>query len=217
MKLYDWSIAPNPRRVRMYLAEKGIEVTTVQVAAPKSMGLDAAYLEKSSHRTVPMLELDDGTCIVEAMAICRYFEAHFKARHSEPPLFGRDACEQAVVEMWERQAEYQGLHAGAESFRNSHPAFEGRAVPGYPDPIAQIPELGERGRYRFNHFLQKMDARLAGVQFLAGDIFSVADITAFCGLDFVQKFRLPIPPELSHLQRWYAQIKVRPSAAATAT
>lgn len=211
MKLYDWVIAPNPRRVRMYLAEKGIEVPTEQAAAPTDMDLRADYLEKSPHRTVPMLELDDGTCIVEAMAICRYFEA----QHSEPPLFGRDPAEQAVVEMWERQAEYQGMHAGAESFRNSHPAFAGRAVPGYPDPIAQIPELGERGRYRFNHFLKKMDHRLAEVEFLAGENFSVADITAFCGLDFVHKFRLSIPPELTHVQRWFEQVKARPSAVAT--
>lgn len=212
MKLYDWSIAPNPRRVRMYLAEKGIEVPTEQAAAPDSMHLDASYLEKSPHGTVPMLALDDGTCIVEAMAICRYFEA----QHGEPPLFGRDPAEQALVEMWERQAEYQGMHAGAESFRNSHPAFAGHAMPGYPDPIEQIPELGERGRYRFNHFLKKMDAQLAKFEFLAGENFSVADITAFCGIDFVQKFRLSVPPELTHVQRWYAQIKARPSAGATA-
>jgi len=159
-----------------------------------------------------MLELDDGTYIVEAMAICRYFEA----QHSEPPLFGRNPAEQGIVEMWERQAEFQGMAAGAESFRNSHPAFKGRSMPGYPDPMPQIAELAERGRYRFNHFLKKADTRLAEVEFLAGENFSVADITAFCGLDFVQKFRLTIPPELTHAQRWFEQVKARPSAVATA-
>lgn len=212
MKLYDWIIAPNPRRVRMYLVEKGIEVPTEQAASPKAMDLSADYLNKFAHRTVPLLELDDGTCIAEAMAICRYFEA----LHSDPPLFGRNPAEQAMVEMWERQAEYQGLHAAAESFRNSHPAFAGRAIPGYPEPIEQIPELGERGRYRYNYFLKKMDARLAQVQFLAGENFSVADITAFCGIDFVQKFKLPVPPELSHVQRWFEQVATRPSALVSA-
>lgn len=213
MKLYDWVIAPNPRRVRMYLAEKGLEVPTEQVAGPRDMDLNVDYLEKSMHRTVPMLELDGGTQIVEAMAICRYFEA----LHNEPPfLFGRDAAERAQVEMWERQAEFQGLGAGGEYFRNSHPAFAGRALPGYPEPTAQIPELAERGRYRFNHFLHKLDARLADVEFIAGENFSVADITAYCGLDFVKKFRLTIPPECRHVQRWFEQVSLRPSAKSTA-
>lgn len=212
MKLYDWVIAPNPRRVRMYLAEKGIEVPTEQAAGPKDMDLSPDYLKKSPHRTVPMLELDDGTQIVEAIAICRYFEA----QHSEPPLFGRSPTEQAIVEMWERQAEFQGMGGGSECFRNSHPAFAGRAIPGYPKQMEQIPELAERGRYRFNHFLKKVDAQLAGSEFIAGDFFSVADITAFCGLDFVQKFRLPIPPECTHVQRWFDQVRARPSARATA-
>lgn len=212
MKLYDWVIAPNPRRVRMYLEEKGIEVPTEQAAAPNAMDLNADYLDKFSHRTVPLLELDDGSCIAEAMAICRFFEAQC----AEPPLFGRTPAEQARVEMWERQAEYQGLHAAAESFRNSHPAFVGRAIPGYPEPIEQIRALGERGRYRYHHFLEKMDAQLAHNEFLAGENFSVADITAFCGIDFVQKFRLPVPDEQENVHRWFAQVKARPSALATA-
>lgn len=213
MKLYDWKIAPNPRRVRMYLAEKGIEVPTEQAAEPNAMGLRDDYLAKGAHRLVPLLELDDGTCIGEAMAICRYFEAE----HPEPPLFGRSPKEKALVEMWERISEIQGLHAAAENFRNAIPAFAGRALPGYAEPVEQIPALAERGRMRYSAFLKKLDQRLGEARFLAGDdYFSVADITAFCTLDFAKNFRLPIPEDHAHLRRWYEEVQARPSATASA-
>ncbi|MES1942497.1 glutathione S-transferase domain-containing protein [Salinisphaera sp. PC39] len=210
MILYDWQVAPNPRRVRMYLAEKGLTVETQQVAPPDSLELDPEFLAKSPRRRVPLLELDDGTLIGEAMAICRYFEI----LHPEPPLFGRDAREAALVEMWERESEIAGLHAAAECFRNAVPAFAGRALPGYPDRVEQIPELVERGRYRYNVFLEGLDRHLADNVHLAGDSFSVADITAFCGIDFARKFRLPVPEELTHLRRWFDAVGGRSSTAA---
>jgi len=210
MKLYDWQIAPNPRRVRMFLAEKDITVDTVQVAGPKDMDLSAWFLEMNPRRRVPLLVLDDDTQIGEAMAICRYFEA----RHPQPPLFGRDAAEIAQVEMWEREADNNCLQAGGESVRNSHPAFADRALPGYPEATPQITELAERGRMRYYRFLALAEERLAAVDYLAGAFFSVADVTAFCAIDFWRKFRLPITADYPRLERWYARVASRSSTAA---
>lgn len=210
MKLYDWSIAPNPRRVRMFLAEKGMDVETVQVAGPKDMGLAPWFLKLSPRRRVPLLELDDGTLIGEAMAICRYLDADCP----QPSLFGRDRREAAVIDMWERESDQNCLQAGAENMRNAHPAFAGRALPGYAQPTPQIPELAERGRMRYYSYQERADARLAEVEFLGGEIFSVADITAFCAIDFWRKFRLPIADQCQHLQRWYAAVAGRASSGA---
>lgn len=210
MKLYDWSIAPNPRRVRMYLAEKGIAVDTEQAAGPRDMQLADWFLALSPRRRVPLLVLDDGTQIGEAMAICRYFES----QHPQPPLFGRDALEAGLVEMWERESNINCLLAGAQSFRNTHPAFADHALPGYTEPTPQIPALGERGKMRYYAYQQQADARLADNDYLGGDSFSVADITAFCAIDFVANFKLPIADQYNNLQRWFDTIASRDSAKA---
>lgn len=210
MKLYDWQIAPNPRRVRMFLAEKGIEIETVQVAGPRDMDLAPWFLKLNPRRRVPLLELDDGTHIGEAMAICRYFEA----RNPQPALFGRDARETAIVEMWEREADNNALQAGGESVRNSHPAFAGRALPGYPEPTPQIAELAARGRMRYYRFLELAEERLAHHAWLAGDAFSVADITAFCAIDFWHRFRMPLAEHHRQLSSWRGRIGERASAKA---
>ena len=131
MRLYSWDIAPNPRRVRIYLAEKGLDLPTEDVGVPGKPVLRADFLEKFGHRRVPLLELDDGTCIGEAMAICRYFEA----LHPDPPLMGGSARDVALIEMWERLAEWEGLHAVSEAFRNSRKSFAGRALAMNRSPI----------------------------------------------------------------------------------
>lgn len=210
MKLYDWSIAPNPRRVRMFLAEKGIDIETVQAAGPRDMTLAPWFLELSPRRRVPLLELDDGTLIGEAMAICRYFDAD----HPQPPLFGRDPREAAIIDMWERESDQNCLQAGGESVRNAHPAFAERALVGYPEPTPQIPALGERGRMRYYAYQKQADKRLSECKFLGGEIFSVADITAFCAIDFWRKFKLPIADESQHVQRWFADVGKRASVGA---
>lgn len=210
MKLYDWQLAPNPRRVRMYLAEKGIEIDMEQAAGPRDMDLAPWFLELSPRRRVPLLVLDDGTHIGEAVAICRYFDAD----HPEPPLFGRNPRETALVEMWERESEINCLQAGGEHVRNSHPAFENRALPGYSLPTPQIAELAERGKMRYYAYLELAEAQLAENEYLAGDNFSMADITAFCAMDFWQKFRLPLGDGHENLQRWFAAVAERPSASA---
>lgn len=156
---------------------------------------------------MPLLELDDGDWIAEASAICRYLEALYP----DPPLLGRSPKEIAIVEMWDRLAEWEGLMAISEVFRNTHKAFVGRGLAGYDIDIPQIPELAERGRVRLASFFNKMDAQLAEREFLAGDFFSLADITALCSIDFGISRRLPIPDECRHVIRWHGAVSNRPS------
>ena len=208
MKLYDWAAAPNPRRVRIFLAEKGIEIPKEQVA--NGMELAADYKRRYPHAMVPMLELDDGTCLGECMAICRYLEE----LHPEPALMGRDAREKALVEMWERRAEFEGLHAVGEVFRNTAPDFAQRSLPGLGNSVPAIPALIERGKVRLAAFFKKFDAQLAENEYVAGANYSVADITALCSIDFASWIDTSIPEDCRHLQRWYAQVSARESAAA---
>ena len=212
MKLYVWNIAPNPRRVVIYLAEKGIEVPMEEVGIPGKPALDPAFLEKAPYRRVPLLELDDGTLISEAMAICRYFEV----LHPDPPLMGADALETARAEMWERMSEFEGLFAVAESFRNAKRSFAGRALPGIPGESLQIPELIERGRQRAVLYFDRLDARLGESRFLAGARFTTADITAYCTADFARFIEMDAADGLPNLARWQAEVAARPSVRGTA-
>jgi glutathione S-transferase len=206
MKLYTWGPAPNPRRVRMFVAEKGIELQVEDVG--ERAELKPEFLGKSPHRLTPMLELDDGTLIGEAAAICRYLEA----LHPEPRLFGRDAKEAALIDMWERKAEFEGLQAAAEVFRNTLPAFENRGMGGYQVAIAQIPALIERGKLRMQAFYEKLDQQLSGHDYVVGDALSMADITALCGIDFARRNKLEIPEQCAQVRSWHARISARPSA-----
>lgn len=210
MKLYNWQVAPNPRRVRMFMAEKGIEVETVDVGEPGSPKLTDAFLAGNPHRIVPALELDDGTVIGEAPVICRYLES----LHPDPPLLGRDPEEQAVVGMWERKCELEGLQACAEILRNKVRAFAGRALPGYTVPIEQIPELAERGKVRLEAFYEKLDRRLGECRYLAGDDFTFADITGFVAVEMARAGKNDIPDACTNVKRWHEAVSARPSAKA---
>jgi glutathione S-transferase len=210
MKLYVWGVAPNPRRVKIYLAEKGLEVPTEDAGIPNEPALKAEFLQSGSHRRVPLLVLDDGTQIGEAMAICRYFET----LHPEPALMGGDARERAEVEMWERVAENEGMQAAAEFFRNSRKTFAGRALSGMPGATEQIPALVERGKQRLGWFYDKLDGRLGQSEFLGGRRYSVADITALCVVDFAKRVGAEPPADLQNLERWHAAVSARPSAKA---
>ena len=207
MKLYDWSIAPNPRRVRIYLREKGIDIPIEEAGYSDKPILQPEFLAAHTHRRVPLLVLDDGTEIAEAMAICRYFET----LHPEPALMGGDAKERAIVEMWERMAEAEGMVAAAEVFRNSRRGFADRSVAGSADPIPQIPGLIERGTQRIGLFYDKFNAQLADNAFVAGENFSVADITTLCVIDFAIFVGLEIPDNRPHVARWHAGVSSRPS------
>ena len=208
MKLYSWGPAPNPRRVLIYLAEKGIALEVVEAGAGAHLSDD--YLARYDGRIVPMLELDDGTQIGEAMAICRYLEEGYPA----PPLFGVNRRDRALVEMWERRAEAEAFAGAAEVFRNSRPAFAGRGLPGFAEPVEQIPALVERGRQRLARFYGRIDRQLADNRFIAGPRFSVADISALCVIDFAAKAaKTGLPEGCAHARRWHAEVSARPSIA----
>lgn len=202
MKLYDDPRAPNPRRVRIYLAEKGIEVERVNVAIAEKENLAAAYLAKNPLGLLPCLELDDGRRIAESIAICRYVEA----LHPEPPLFGRDAYEQGLVEQWNRHAELELLLAIALGFQNSSPYWLGRK--------RQVPEFGEVSRENALARLPFFDERLRGREFLVGDTLSVADITLYCALDFARVLKIRVDEATPDLLRFYRAMGERPSAKA---
>ena len=211
MKLYVWNIAPNPRRVLITLKEKGIQVPMEDVGIPGKPVLDPAYLEKFGHRRVPILELEDGTKIGEAMAICRYFET----LHPDPPMMGSDAREIALVEMWERISEHEGLLAVAEAFRNAKRSFTGRPLAGIAREVSQIPELVERGKLRVELYYKKLDSRLSEVPYLAGNRFTVADVTAVCSVDFAKFIEMPVPASCKNLTRWHAEVSARESVSQT--
>lgn len=209
MKLYDFELAPNPRRVRMYLAEKGISLPTVQVNLRQGEQFLDDFKRDNPALLVPALVLDDGTLITETMAICRYFEA----QQPSPALFGSTPREQALIEMWSRRAELEGFLAVAEALRNSLERFKDRALPG-PHNYAQIPALIERGKARARAFFDDLDAQLAHGAYVAGDAFSVADITAFVTVEFAGWVELKPEPRHTQLLRWHAAIAARPSAKA---
>jgi glutathione S-transferase len=208
MKLYGWMTAPNPRRAKIFVAEKGIGLEIFEASDPGNPGeLSAEYCEKYPHRRVPLLELDDGDWIGEAAAICRYLEALYP----DKPLMGRAPKETAIIEMWDRLAEWEGLMAVSEVFRNTHKLFAGRGLAGYDRDIPQIPELAERGNFRLGLFFDKIDKQLGRHEFLAGDRFSFADITALCAIDFGISRRLPIPENCAHVIDWHGRVSARPA------
>jgi glutathione S-transferase len=209
MKLYDSDFAPSPRRVRIFLAEKAIEVPTVKVDLGKKEQLQDDFREVNPHCTVPALELDDGTRLHEIPAICLYFEQI----HPEPPLMGSNPVEKATVAMWDRHMEQDGATAARDAFRNSHPAFKGRALAG-PHDIDQIPVLAELGRKRYGLFLQDLDARLARSVFVAGPAYTIADITALVTIDFAHAVKVGDIGGHDNVRRWYDQVSARPSADA---
>lgn len=203
MRLFDGGKAPNPRRVRMYLAEKGISVELV----PVDMGALGHKSEEITARNplqrLPVLELDDGSNLSESIAICRYFEELYP----DPPLFGRDAREKAFVEMWNRRVELGYLMSVAAAFRHIHPAMKEWELP-------QLPEWGEINKPKAIEFLRLMDRELAGRAFVVGDAFTVADITMFIAFQFMKPARIQCPPELANVLAWYDRVAARPSADA---
>ncbi|MSP47590.1 MAG: glutathione S-transferase [Xanthobacteraceae bacterium] len=203
MKLYDGGRAPNPRRVKVFLAEKGITVPVEPVDLGKLAHKSPAYTAINPLQRVPALQLDDGTIITESIAICRYFER----LHPEPPLFGIDAKDMALVEMWERRLEFHLLGPVSHIFRNSHPAMKDMEVP-------QVPAWADANRPRAMDFLTLLDGELKDRRYIAGDRYSVADITGMISVDFMKPAKLTVPEALGNLKRWHAEVSARPSAQA---
>lgn len=211
MRLYDFALAPNPRRVRMFLAEKSIEVPLVEVNTRERQQFEESFRAINPLCTVPALELDDGTCISESVAICRYFET----LHPEPPLMGTDAKDKAIVEMWNRRVELMGYLPASEVVRNSLPMFEDRGLSGVTGGVPQIPALVDRGKQTLGRFFAMLDRQLADNSFVAGDAFTIADITAFITIEFVKRGEVSMPEKgADNVKRWHGEIAARPSAAA---
>ena len=209
MKLYDCSTAPSPQRVRIFLAEKNVEIPLVQVNLREGEQLGAAFRKINPDCTVPVLELDDGTTISEIFAICQYVEG----RYPEPALMGCTPLEQAMVSMWNAKIEQHGLAALAEALRNRAKGMRDRALPG-PLNLAQIPELVERGKKRAAAFFDRLDGQLMENAFVTGPDFTLADITAYVMIEFAQWSKISISESQENLHRWYNTVSRRPSATA---
>lgn len=203
MKLYNSAMpAPNPRRVRMFAAKKGIDLPLEEVALAKREHKSDAFREKNSLGQTPVLELDDGTAISESVSICRYLEE----THPEKPLFGRNALERAQVDMWLRRVEFVLMGPIGNFWRHAHP-YTAKVV-------KQFNDFGESNREAAAAAFRWFDRELAGRDFLAGDYFSAADITALCTADFADFAGLKMPEDAPNLRAWHARVSQRPSAAA---
>lgn len=208
MIFYDCSTAPNPRRARMFIAEKGLDFESRDISIAKGEQLSPEFLGINPRGTIPVLVTDDGTVLAENLGIAAYLEA----AHPEPPLMGGTPEEKGLVMMWNAIVEHQGGLPIAEVLRNSNPHMKGRAIPG-PVNFEQIPELAARGRHRVGLFFEMLEQRLQASRYLAGDRFSLADITGFVFVDFARVIRARIPEQNRATQAWFDAIKARPSAA----
>jgi glutathione S-transferase len=209
MRLFDFDRAPNPRRVRFFLAEKGIQIPRVNVNLFRHEQLSAEFLAINPGGTVPVLETDDGTYLTESVAICRYLEA----LHPEPPLFGDSPRQEALTLMWANIIENDGLSAVAEVLRNLSPGFCNHALPG-PQPYPQIPALVARGRQRTEQFFDRVEQQLLHQRYVAGGNFSFADLSLLVTADFAGWVDIHPLRTRPSLERWYSQVAARPGARA---
>jgi len=201
MLLYNTPLAPNPRRVRIFLAEKNVAIPIRDVNLMSHEHKQAPFTAVNALEEVPTLILDDGATLTESVAICRYIES----LHPEPPLFGRNGREQAFVEMWQRRVELRLFTPVALAFRHSHPALARLESP-------QLPQLAEHQRPRAQQMMRFLDGELASRRFIASDDFTIADITAIVAMDLTKLARVEIPEDLPNLSRWRAEVSARPSA-----
>lgn len=203
MRLFDGGRVPNARRVRIFLAEKGITVPLVPVDLGRFEHKAPDFTARNPWQRVPVLELDDGTILTESVAISRYFEEV----QPDPPLFGTGALERARVEMWNRRVELELYHQGQAAFRHGHPGMAQHEVP-------QIAEWAAVNRQRATETLRLLNDHLAGHRYFTGEAFSIADITALVTIDFLKPAKITVPEDLAHLRRWHSEVSARPSAAA---
>lgn len=194
--------APNPRRVRIFLAEKGIDLPETPVDLMKREHKSAEHRSRNSLGQVPTLELDDGTCISETVAICRYLDE----RHPEPPMFGRSALDRALTDMWIRRVEFVVMTPVSMFWRHAHPRTAAL--------IKQHKDFGESNRENYATGLRWLDGELAEKSFIGGEAYSMADICALTTVDFADWIGLPIPDEFAHVKAWHDRVSARPSAKA---
>jgi len=207
MKFFDCNTAPSPRRVRMFIAEKGITVETVNVDLRSEEQLNSDFKSINPHCTVPVLELDDGTPLTTTAGIWRYLEAAYP----DPVLMGETPKQRGVISDLQWHIEMNGFMAMAEFLRNSAPAMKGRALTG-PHNYEQIPELADRGRLRVQRFLEEIDQIISTKPYVAGDQFSIADIDLLVFTEFAAWRKLGLPEGAANARRWHEDVRVRPSA-----
>ena len=203
MKLYDLPASPNARRVRVFIAEKNLQIEMVPINMMTGENKTEEYLSKNPLGRMPLLELDNGTCIAESIAICRYLENE----HPDPPLFGTSSLEQATIEMWQRRMEFQFLNPMINIFRNTHEMWKDRMI--------QIPQIAEIESKDVEEKMVWLNRELEGREYIAGETYSVADITAQCAFVMGKAaVGIRIPEDLSNLDAWWSRVTSRPTARA---
>lgn len=207
MKFFDCATAPSPRRVRMFIREKGLDIPAVEVDLRNRKQFDPEFVRKNPRCTVPVLELDSGEFITDTLAICCYLEDRFP----DPPLMGQGPEQRARIIAWYMRILEDGFMSVSESFRNRAKGFRGHALTG-PEGHDQIPQLVERGRKRAERFLDDLDGHLSGREYIVGESFTLADIAALATIDFAVWIKLDIGGQRGHLRRWYEAVSSRPSA-----
>ena len=211
MKFYDCQTAPSPKRARILIAEKGIEVETVEVDLGQREQLSPAFREINPRCTVPVLQLEDGTCLTENVGIAAYLEALVP----DPPMLGTTPIEKGLIASWNARVELEGLWPIADALRNRAKGMVGRAITG-PTDYEQIPALAERGQARGLEFFDMLDQRLGESEYLAGDSFSLADITAAVVCEFAGWTKLGPTESHGNTRRWLALVQQRPSFSSQA-
>ena len=207
MKLYDFELATNAQRVRVFLAEKGLEVPTEQLNVRDDDQFVEPFTSMNPFHCVPFLELDDGTVIAESMSICRYLEE----LHPEPPLFGRTAEERAVIDMWLRRFELDAFIPMLHAVRNHVPMFAGRVVPGTRTDLPQLPVMVTRGKEMMEVFLARVEPHMAQNEFIAGPDFTIADITGFFTVRMTNALEMDLTTSYPAVTAWFAKVSQRPA------
>ena len=207
MKLYDFELAPNAQRVRVFLAEKGLEVPTEQLNVRDDDQFVEPFTSMNPFHCVPFLELDDGKVIAESMSICRYLEE----LNPEPPLFGRTAEERAVIDMWLRRFELDAFIPMLHAVRNHVPMFAGRVVPGTRTDLPQLPVMVTRGKEMMEVFLTRVEPHMAQNEFIAGPDFTIADITGYFTVRMTNALEMDLTTSYPAVTAWFAKVSQRPA------
>ena len=207
MELYDCQMAPNPRRARIFIAEKKIDIKTNEISIIEGENLKEDYLKINPWGLLPSLVVDEKTVITEVPSIFLYLES----LHPEPNLLGKDLLETINVQSWERFSEMNGMQAVGEFFRNQAEPLANRGIPGFSG-VAQVPELVGRGKKRADWYYAQLNSRLHDSEYVAGTRYTAADITALCVIDFGKAVGLPFEEGCEHINRWYNEVSKRPSS-----
>ncbi len=207
MKLYDFGPAANARRVRIFLAEKGLSLETVTLDVRSGAQYEEPFSTMNPFHCVPFLELDDGTVIAESISICRYLEE----LHPEPALFGATPVERATIDMWNRRVELDGFYPALHAARNSVETFAGCVIPGTRSDLPQLPDMVRRGTEMVEVFLGRLEPHMATAEFIAGEGFSIADITGYFVLNMAKLLGVPVAERYPNIARWHDAVSARPS------